>query len=298
MIHIVDKFVLCAFLAVSATASAQEYLPYNILGNPSGTAPYFFGPSAFPVPDMVKNTVGNVSIQLNGDYSWGNLAAASDHAETFGFDIRIPLWTDRANLSVWGQFHEWYQDTPEVREIRRVRPEYALDGNCAGDAYLSIDMRVLEERRLLPLLTLRAALKSASGDDYEKARFFDAPGYFFDACATKCFKFADTGFFTGISASFNFGFVCWQTDIGCQNDAWLKAGSIELETKVANASVDVGGYSGRENYYDTPVTLKARLEVLPDRMFSPFVVYQKGLRDWPFSQVRFGVTYTLDKNLW
>ncbi len=283
---------ITAALSVS-NVCAQEYLPYSIMGHPSGTAPYFFGPSAFPVPDMAKNTSGSVKCQLNGDFSWGHLAPTTDYAATFGFDLKIPLWTDRANLCIYGQFHEWYWDTPEVRKLRRVKPEYALNGNCAGDAYVSIVMRVLNERKYVPLATLRIALKSASGDDYEKARYFDAPGYFFDLCLTKSFKFRNDTFFKSVNASFNFGFVCWQTDIGCQNDAWLLAGSVELDTKIADLSVDIGGYSGREKYYDSPLSAKVRMDILPDRKFSPFVMYQGGLRDWPFNQVRAGVTYSI-----
>lgn len=286
----ISFLLYAAAMLIPVTLRAQEYLPYSVIGDPSGTAPYFFGPSAFPVPDMVKDTSGKIKCQLNGDFSWGNLTPATDRAATLGFGLSLPLWTDRANLSIYGQFHEWYWDTPEVRKVRQVKPEYALNGNCAGDVYVSINMRVLNERKYVPLTVVRVALKSASGDDYEKARYFDAPGYHFDACLTKSFMLAGDPFFKGVKASFNFGFVCWQTDIGCQNDAWLLAGSLEMVTRIANASVDIGGFSGREHYYDSPLTLKVKLEMLPDRMFSPFVMYQKGLRDWPFTQVRAGVT--------
>ena len=281
-----------AVTGLAAEAGAQEYLPYKIIGSPTRTAPYYFGPSAFPVPDMVKNTTGSIKCQLNGDFSWGNLASTTDYASTLGFDLRFPLWTDRANLSVYGQFHEWYRDTPQVREIRRVRPEYPLEGNTAGDVYFSIDMRVLEESRIIPLTVVRVALKSASGDDYEKARYFDAPGYHFDFCSTKSLLPRKGSFIENVKASFNFGFVCWQTDIGCQNDAWLVAGSLEIDTRWAVASVDVGGYHGREHYHDSPTTLKARLNLLPDKALSPSVQFQTGLRDWPFNQVRLGLTYS------
>lgn len=295
MRHIKIILMLIVAMAFSSKSIAQEYLPYSIIGDPSGTAPYFFGPSAFPVPDMVRNTTGDIRCQLNTDFSWGHLAPTTDYASTFGFDLRIPLWTDRVNLAIYGQFHEWYWDTPEVRQIRKVRPEYALQGNTAGDAYISVDMRVLNERKLIPLTVVRVALKSASGDDYEKARYFDAPGYHFDLCATKSFMTNGDTFIKGFRASFNFGFVCWQTDIGCQNDAWLVAGSLKLDTRWASASVDVGGYYGREHYYDSPTTLKARLSILPEKTLSPFIQFQSGLRDWPFNQIKAGITYSFKK---
>lgn len=289
--------LMSLLLPVAASAQLPEYLPEPVLGNPSGTAPYFFGPSAFPVPDMLKNTSGRFSFRLNGAYSAGHLAETQDRTATLGFRIVAPLWTERANLSVFGQIHEWYRDTPEARSMRKVSPEYALDGHCAGDVYFSVDMRVLQERRILPCLTLRAALKSASGDDYEKARFYDAPGYFFDACVTKSLQFLQDGFFKSLSASASAGFLCWQTDIGCQNDAAMYAGSLELDTRLFDASVELGGYRGREKYHDSPVTCKFRIEFRKDSPLSPMLQYQVGLRDWPFNQLMIGLTYSPRKTI-
>lgn len=293
--HVIILLILAISImsAASSMAQPQGELPYNFIGDPSGTAPYFFGPYAYPVPDMLKNTVGNVKIGFTGEYSLGSLTPSKDHTAAVGFSLRLPLWTDRANLSLYGQFHEWYWDTPESRIVRRVSNNYALEGHCSGDVYVSMDMRVIDEKKYVPLVTLRAVLKSASGDDYEKARYFDAPGYHFDLCVTKTFHFVRRGFFRSVSASFNTGFLCWQTDIGCQNDAWILAGSVQLNTKAANLSIDVGGYHGREKYFDSPQSLKVKVDFLPDKALSPLFVYQKGLKDWPFEQFKLGITYTL-----
>lgn len=290
----VKSFILVSFsaLALTVSAMAQDGLPYKVLGDPSGTSPYFFGPNAFPIPDMVKDTKDKVTAELSGDYFSGRLASEPDRTGSVGFAVRIPLWTDRVNLSVYGQMHEWYSDNPEVRALRGVSGKYPLTGHCSGDVYVSTDMRILDERKFVPALTLRAALKSASGDEYEKARYFDAPGYHFDICATKSFPFAGDGFLKSFKASFNFGFLCWQTDIGCQNDAWIVAGSLELDTAVANLSADLGGYYGREEYYDRPASLKIKLDIIPDRMVSPFLYYQHGIRHWPFDQFRAGVRFS------
>lgn len=48
----------------------------------------------------------------------------------------------------------------------------------SGDVYLSVDMQLFEERRIVPSWTLRAALKTASGGGYEIDRYYDCPGYF------------------------------------------------------------------------------------------------------------------------
>lgn len=78
----------------------------------------------------------------------------------------IPLWMHRANLSLWWPVIEWYDDTKNK-------------GKMSGDVYLSIDMQLFEERRIVPSWTLRAALKTASGGGYEIDRYYDCPGYFF-----------------------------------------------------------------------------------------------------------------------
>lgn len=60
----------------------------------------------------------------------------------------------------------------------------------SGDVYLSIDMQLFEERRIVPSWTLRAALKTASGGGYEIDRYYDCPGYFFDTYFGKTFQIA------------------------------------------------------------------------------------------------------------
>lgn len=293
----IHHFALTVMAVLMSSAISAQGLPYSVIGEPSGTSPNFFGPSAFPVPDMVKNTTDRIRLQVNTDVAWGNLAPTTDYASTLGFDIRIPLFTERVNLSVWGQVHEWYWDTPEVREARGVDPKYNLNGDCSGEAYISADVLLVKERKLLPSLTMRVALKTASGDDYEKARYYDAPGYFFDACATKTLLFRHGGFFQSVSASVSGGFICWQTDIGCQNDALMYAGSVELDTRLFDASVELGGYHGREKYYDSPVTCKFRVEFLKGGTVSPMLQYQLGLKDWPFNQFMLGLTYSPRKTI-
>lgn len=60
----------------------------------------------------------------------------------------------------------------------------------SGDVYLSIDMQLFEERRIVPSWTLRAALKTASGGGCEIDRYYDCPGYFFDTYFGKTFQIA------------------------------------------------------------------------------------------------------------
>lgn len=49
----------------------------------------------------------------------------------------------------------------------------------SGDVYLSIDMQLFEERRIVPSWTLRAALKPLREEVTKSTVIYDCPGLFF-----------------------------------------------------------------------------------------------------------------------
>jgi len=254
----------------------------------------WFGPYAFPVPDQLEGrTCNTLLVTLGGDYTIGSLAGNApelrDYTQAVTFAVRLPLWTDRVNLSAWGEFHEWYQDSPQVRELRGVYPSYPLSGHDAGNTYLSVDILPLREGRWHPSVALRVATLFATGDDYEKARHFDTPGYFLDISTGKSFAFGGSSSFR-VSASV--GFVCWQVSPGRQNDALMYGGKVSYSHSFATFGVELGGYNGREADGDAPLTLKSRLDVHLG-CFSPFFAYAHGFHDWPFDQFRAGLAVSI-----
>ena len=278
---------VAVIIAAQGLSRAQGLLPYNPEDSPTWISTEYFGPNAFPVPDMVKSTTGRLEVEFNGTSGFGYISSAStDRTQSVDFRARIPLWTDRVNFCIWGQIYEWYQDTPEVRAIRRVSPDEPLNGGQAGDLYFSIDVRVLNEKAAAPCLTLRAACKSASGGQYTRARYYDCPGYFFDVCASKGWAVGEN---SAIRIAATTGFLCWQVDNGRQNDAVMYGASAAIHTVPVNVSADFGGYAGWKNEGDRPMTLKLRADILPEKAVSPFVQYQHGFGDWPFDQMKAGV---------
>lgn len=285
--YILSLLLICA----SSLASAQTSLDISDYLIPSLITPYYFGPEAFPVPEVLDCLEENLRGDLYADYFRGHLTEDADQAESFAFKLRVPLWSSRINISVWGQFREWYQDTPSVRKARRVDPALPLNGVALGEGYVSTDMLVVRERTHIPGLNVRACMKTACGNGYEVARYYDSAGYFFDAYLFKNIPTSWGGFRFAAGG----GFLCWQTDNGRQNDATQYGASAAVLTSVANLKVQLAGYSGWERYHDRPLALRADLDVHCFRWVNPVVHFQYGLRDYPFIQIGAGVSITFDQ---
>lgn len=253
--------------------------------------PNFFGPYAFPVPDLLEARLDSKwMVELSQDIVIGDLAGKQNKDYTVAptFKINIPLCRI-ATLSVWGEFHEWYYDTQKTREARRVNPDFPLSSHDGGNLYFSLNLSLLQESEYVPAVTFRAVTLTATGDDYEYARHYDAPGYFFDLSAGKSFKVWEGE----LRPSASIGFVCWQIDRGTQNDAFSVGAKVSYSCHYGKASVEYGQYSGREGVADSPKTLKADICYDAFKHIRPFVYWAKGLDDWPFSQWRLGVRVVL-----
>lgn len=281
--------------------AAQTDLQHPDLGVPSLISPYYFGPNAFPVPDLLDGTVEkDLCLSLYADNFWGK---RGDKTFDVAFKVAVPLFSDRVNLCLWMPYLEFYKNTDEniaASRLEGVEDHRLYKGHFNGDVYVSTDILVFREKKYMPGITLRAALKTASSDGYYLARFYDSPGYFFDASAGKGLKFAASGLFREVRLSGTLGFLCWQTDNGRQNDAFLYG----LKLKVGGPSLDIdcswSGYSGWESSmrnntgaHDRPQTLKVNATCHLGK-FDVTAGYQKGLRDYPYTQLRIGASYHID----
>lgn len=291
--------VILTLIMVQVPVSAQTPILRPDLNVPSLVAPAYFGPNAFPVPDMSDGTTSSdLKVELYGD---GFLCTmTSNPSDDVTLDLfakaTIPLFTDRVNLVVWMPVVEWHRTSPAVNALRRIQnPDRWTSGFDSGDAYVSTDILVLDERKRGCGLVLRAALKSASGNSFGTARVYDAPGYFFDvALGRDIVKSADgkVVFRTALSA----GFLCWQTGNGRQNDAVMYGALASLKAGSFKAEVDYGGYVGWEGIGDRPMTLKTKLSWSIGR-FSINAMHQVGFVHWPFHQIRLGASYSVPLNL-
>ena len=257
-------------------------------------APAYFGPNAFPVPEMSDGRpYRGLYAELAGDYSRGRLADGQDVTwDTFAH-VSIPLWTPRATLELWMQGTEWWDFSPAVAEARRL-PAGQYRGHDNGDIYVCTTLHLLEGRdnAWRPDILARAVLKSASGGHFGEARFYDCPGYYFDLTVGEGFR--SDGFVRECRLALSTGFLCWQTDNGRQNDAVMGGALASLETDWFTFGAELGGYFGWENDGDRPVRTRLRLDVHPwEASVRPFVQCGIGLADYPFTQIRAGVAWTL-----
>ncbi len=291
----IATFIL--FIVTSITLSAQTDLSVSKLRIPTKISTAYFAPNAFPVPEMLDGrTSDKWKVEVYGDYFIRTIGRASasdadytDRTSDLSFKITIPLFTPRVNLVAWGPIFEAYNSSHEVCQLRRIKYDGDLKGMCTGDIYLSTDIMVLTQEKAWVDVTLRSALKTASGDRFEYARYYDNAGYFFDLTAGRGFYSASrrTEFHIAATA----GFLCWPTDKGRQNDAVMYGVLAALNSGPFSLSAEYGGYVGWEGDGDRPMTVKVKTSYTFKGVgFN--LGYQRGLIDWPFHQFRFGLSYT------
>ena len=263
---------------------------------PTKIAPAYFGPNAFPVPDMLDGrTSSELKLELYGDCFLGTTTGrvADDITGDLFAKLTIPLFTPKVNLTVWLPLFEAFHTSAEVNALRRLPAPFDttdLQGVDMGDLYLSADVRILSQERHKVDMTARAVLKTASANQYHMGRCYDAPGYFFDAAVGRNFSLGNE---SNLRLAVSTGFLCWQTDNGRQNDAVMYGALVAYTYKRFTIDTCFGGYAGWERDGDRPMTLKTNLSYrIGD--WSVRVGHQVGFVDWPYHQIRVGATYAFD----
>lgn len=290
-------YIALLISCISLAVVAQTSLMPSDLHRPTYISPYYFGPNAFPVPEMSDGSVSSVlRIELAGEHYMG---FQNDQTTDIFLRLNVPLFTDRVNLSLWMPVVEFYNNTLERQRTQRLQDTVRMSGHEFGDVYVSTDIQILRQRKYMPDLVLRAAIKTASGGGFDKGRYYDCPGYFFDATLAKSVFFKHD-FFQELRFAGSAGFLCWQTDNGRQNDAVMYGAQIKLNTRYFSLAQVFTGYVGWENNpspvkdaHDCPMTLKTNLTGYIgnwELLFS----YQYGLKDYPFHQFRLGFAYKWD----
>ena len=289
-------FIILMAVSVFGVVRAQTDIEQPNLGVPSKIGPAYFGPNAFPVPDMLDGrTSSELKLELYGDCFLGTTTGrvADDITADLFAKLTIPLFTPKANLTVWLPIFEYFYTSAELNALRRLPAPYNtndLQGIDSGDVYVSADVRILSQERHHIDMSARAVLKTASANQYAKGRCYDAPGYFFDVAFGRGFQLgADSNLRLAVSG----GFLCWQTDNGRQNDAVMYGALLAYSYKNFTIDTCFGGYAGWENDGDRPMTLKTNISYRIGDL-SLRVGHQVGFKDWPYHQIRVGATYSFD----
>lgn len=286
--------ILLSLLMAGGAAMGQTSLGVSDLTVPTKIAPAYFGPNAFPVPDMMSGrTSSEWKLEVYADnFINSKYGISEEYTANAFFRLTAPLFTDRVNLVIWGPMVEYFRIGNRICEERRIDSKVPLRKTISGDIYVSTDFMILTQERHNVDVSLRTALKSASGNDYSNARYYDNAGYFFDAAIGR--KFVLNPGRSDLSIAASGGFLCWQTDNGRQNDAFMYGLRLSYRYRGLSLSTEYGGYSGWEKDGDSPMTLKTSLSSrYGNLIFS--IGHQVGLADWPFHQLRVGLSYILHK---
>lgn len=286
------KFLIVFMMTVPLLVKGQTDVVAPDLSIPTLIAPAYFGPNAFPVPDMLDGrTSENISIELYGDTFFCTMTGnpADDLTIDAFAKVRFPLFHRRVNITFWMPVVEYFRSSPEINALRRTAMDGWTSGWDSGDVYVSTDIMILEQKRSGLDMAVRAVLKSASGNSYGTARVYDSPGYFFDIAVGRelLSEMSEWSLRTAVST----GFLCWQTDRGRQNDAVMFGLLIAAARNRVSADMAFGGYVGWEGKGDCPMTLKTRVTWSLGRI-ALVASHQVGFNDWPFHQIRLGVSYT------
>lgn len=236
----------------------------------------YYGPNAFPVPNMLDGKIEKTNIWLT--YTC-NESEFGDR--TYDFTSGVCYNLDFISFNVWWDVAEFYcMHESWLRHIGKS--EKRIKGWSWGDVYVTTDFQVLRENRNYINLTLRSGLKTASGGNSIDHRFYDSPGYFFDSSFGKSFRYFEI---VG-----NLGFLCWQTDVHRQNDAFMYGIMLKRETEDYEIKFSWEGYKGWQQNGDSPNVLKLNLES-KNKITNLYIGSNIGLKDWPYTEIYIGLKY-------
>lgn len=259
-------------------------------------SPAWFGPNANPVPEMTDAQIpAKTTISLMGESYFGY----GDNTSNMRYKIEIPLLPRFVSLSVWNTAFEHYKVTEQIFSKRGM--EGNLSGKSSGDFYVQTRISLMSEKKNLPSIILNSTLKTASGTNFEQRRYFDTPGYYFDVEAGKSF-YTKSKFLNEIRFIGNLGFLCWETSGSRQNDAPMYGIKLITGNEKWKFENTISGYWGwmhthpkyGSDYGDAPLVYAAKFTLMQDYM-DYFVQYQKGIIDFPYHQIRAGISFPVDK---
>jgi hypothetical protein len=259
-------------------------------------APAWFGPNANPVPEMTDARIPTkTTVSLMGDYYFGY----SDKTTNGYVKMELPLLPERVSLKLWFTTLENYTVTPELSAKRGMNGN--LTGKPNGDLYVQTRISLLKERKNAPAIILNSTLKTASGTMFDERRYFDAPGYYFDVEFGKSF-YTKSKFISEIRTVGNLGFLCWETTGSRQNDAPMYGAKLIVGNDKWKLDNTLSGYWGwmhtsaryGSDYGDAPLVYAAKITFLAGYM-DYFAQYQYGIKDFPYQQVRVGISFPVEK---
>ena len=304
-------FMLMAVLFTLTVRAQTDYNWWNTLAQWDGVTPWplyytysprYFGPNAFPVPRIGDGRVNELlTFDVAAEQYWG----FGDNATDLNLRLDIPLYPKYVNLSLWMIPVEYFSTSIRVRNERLMRIEVPK-GWAVGDLYIQTGIQILRDRPKAPDIMVNLTMKTASGGPLVAARYYDTPGYFFDATVGKTFDLgrAERPLLLAISA--RVGFLCWQSarvyydnvnGVMMQDDAFLYGLRLGLNTRCWQFETDFSGYEGWVHNGDAPMVLRA---TVCRRFPKGSAIYLGGLfgfRDYRYYMVSIGYRFATEIRL-
>lgn len=240
----------------------------------------YFGPNALPVPDVMTGEIDTTaSLEVAGEYHW----STGDKTKNIFVRGNLPLFSNRIAFSMDVVPIEWYETDTITRDARAARGRDGK-GKAGGDIYFHTLINLIYNRENVPDIALRVTLRMASGTNLRNARYTDSPGYFFDLSFGKNVSLSKDVILRAYTMS---GFYVYQTnDLShLQNDCILFGLGADVHIRKIVISQSIGGYNGYLKLGDRPLVYRACVKLSFDRL-AYSVLYQYGLRDYPFQKLR------------
>lgn len=217
--------------------------------------PRYFGPNAFPLPELRDGKVGvRYEIELRGEYHFNPGDRTKD---VFG-RLFVPFAKGRAGVEICGVIVEDYEMSDAVRDER-----YAVENRSPisfyGDLIISSFYRILRSDRWFDA-TVSSNLKTASGGRLCDARYTDAAAYWFDLTVGRdLICSADRSAFLRLQMMT--GFYCWMTNnlVHRQNDAALFGVGLSAGYRNLRFTCDYSGFDGYRDEGDCAVAFRYKL---------------------------------------
>lgn len=275
----------------------------------------WFGPNANPVPEFTDARIpAKTTFSIMGDSYFGN----GDNTQNAYIKVEIPLLPERVSLKIWSTFFEHYQvseDLTLARDMNLITDRITKGdkeieirdgktyGTANGDLYVQTRIRLFDEKKTMPSIIFNATIKTASGTNFPQRRYFDTPGYYFDLEAGKSF-YTKAKFISEIRAVVNTGFMCWETTNSTQDDATMYGGKLIIGNPTWKFENTLSGYWGwihtnkklspLGDYGDAPLVYATKLTIRSGKI-DYFAQYQYGITDFPYHQIRVGISFPIAK---
>lgn len=248
-------------------------------------APAYMGPNALPLPPQAYPRVdSHWVIEGLGEFH----AAPGDYTQNAFVRVRLPLAAGRVAMDLVYRPIEWYQTSPEIRDLRRAR-DTSGTGMSNGDVWITTIAQLLraEHNRYGLDLTMNVAVKTTAGKNLENARFTNSPGYIFDWHLGKTWKqqgaWLDSWRLYG-----NAGLFVWQKGVDSQNDAWLAGLAADFRKGPWQATLGFTGYVGWLEDGDAPFGARTEIRYQPSEKAYWLLGYQHNFQHLTTHLLRVG----------